>query len=140
MKWVMLSLFLPFSWVLWAQSHHPEEFLATLRDKPNQGELIVEHFCSSCHNRQPLIELGAPKIGLSQDWEPRISQGLACLLKHTEEGFFAMPARGGCFECSEQELLLAIVAMLPKARQKDIQSNRESCTNEYERRGKSRKP
>lgn len=140
MKRLIFNFCLFFSAFLWAKNHHPEEFLASIQDKPNRGELIVEHFCSSCHNKRPLIELGAPKIGLSQDWEPRISQGLACLLKHTEEGFYAMPARGGCFECSEQELLLAILAMLPKVWQKNIQSNMESCTDEYERRGNFRKP
>ena len=36
------------------------------------------------------------------------------LFKHTDEGFNAMPARGGCFECSDRQLKLAIAAMLPQ--------------------------
>jgi len=36
------------------------------------------------------------------------------LLEHTSEGFGAMPARGGCFECTDEQLELAILAMLPK--------------------------
>ena len=34
------------------------------------------------------------------------------LLKHTEEGFNAMPPRGGCFECTDEQLLLALSEML----------------------------
>lgn len=69
-------------------SHHPEDFLNHVR--------------------------GAPRIDNESDWKPRLKQGMKRLLKHTDEGLNAMPARGGCFECSDAQLILAILAMLPK--------------------------
>ncbi|MBA3536378.1 MAG: cytochrome c5 family protein [Tatlockia sp.] len=98
-----------------ASSHHPQEFLRSIEGSKDEGEQIVAHFCSSCHAAKPIIQLGAPKINVKSDWEPRIKQGLATLLTHTEEGLNAMPPRGGCFECNDKQLYLAILAMLPEA-------------------------
>nr|WP_035894408.1 c-type cytochrome [Legionella oakridgensis] len=99
---------------IWAASHHPQDFLKEISGSKNEGEQIVHHFCSNCHDRKPLIALGAPRIGVETDWEPRVKQGLEVLFKHTDEGLNAMPARGGCFECSDQQLLKAILAMIPE--------------------------
>jgi cytochrome c5 len=98
-----------------ADSHHPQEFLQSIEGAKDEGMQIVGHFCVSCHAVKPMIELGAPKINVKSDWDPRIKQGLATLLTHTEEGFNAMPPRGGCFECSDKQLYLAILAMLPES-------------------------
>lgn len=97
-----------------AKSHHPQAFLKKISGKPHEGEAIVQHFCINCHAEKPLISLGAPRIGVEADWKPRLSQGLPILLQHTAEGFNAMPARGGCFECSDEQLKLAVSAMLAK--------------------------
>jgi cytochrome c5 len=101
-----------------AASHQPGEFLDKIRGTKDEGEQIVQHFCSSCHAKKPLIELGAPKIHQMSDWKPRLAQGLDNLLRHTEEGYGAMPARGGCFECSDEQLKLAVQALLPQSLQK----------------------
>lgn len=97
----------------YAESHHPEEFLKSIQGAKNEGEQIVQHFCISCHAEQPMIQLGAPRIHSEVDWNPRIKQGLKRLLQHAEEGFNAMPARGGCFECSDEQLILAFLTLLP---------------------------
>jgi cytochrome c5 len=104
---------------LFAATHHPQQFLESIRGLKNEGEQIVQHFCANCHAVKPLIELGAPKINQESDWGPRIKQGLDRLLEHTSEGFGAMPARGGCFECTDEQLRLAILSMLPKSMQTD---------------------
>lgn len=98
--------------VVVAASHHPQEFLAEIAGHDDEGVQIVSHFCATCHAPQPLILLGAPRIGYEKDWQPRLKQGLETLLQHTEEGLGAMPARGGCFECSDEQLVLAIKAMV----------------------------
>jgi len=97
-----------------AESHHPQEFLKSIQGTKDEGAQIVQHFCASCHAVQPMIELGAPKIAQENDWEFRVKKGLNVLLTHTQEGFNAMPARGGCFECSDKQLVLAILAMVPE--------------------------
>ncbi len=95
-----------------ANSHHPENFLKSIAGSKAEGQQIVQHYCITCHAENPLIPLGAPRIGHETDWKPRLRQGLKRLLKHTEEGIRAMPARGGCFECTDQQLLMAIEALL----------------------------
>ncbi len=97
-----------------AASHHPEEFLNQIKGSPDEGQQIVQHYCSLCHAEQPKIPLGAPRMRVKQDWAARLQAGLAQLLQHTSEGYQAMPARGGCLECTDKQLLLAIQAMLPE--------------------------
>ena len=98
----------------WAASHHPQDFLTKIAGSPDEGEQIVQHYCANCHALKPLISLGAPRIGQEADWSPRLKADLAVLFKHTDEGLNAMPARGGCFECTDKQLMLAILAMLPR--------------------------
>ena len=114
-KWLLIisSISLGFNFV-WAESHHPQEFLESIKGKKDEGSQIVQHFCISCHAAKPMIPLGAPRIAEEADWLPRVKMGIQSLLAHTEEGFNAMPPRGGCFECTDEQLVLAILAMLPE--------------------------
>ncbi len=98
----------------YAESHHPQEFLKSINGTKNEGEQIYNHFCVNCHAKKPLISIGAPRIGEKDDWETRLKQGISILFKHTNEGLNAMPPRGGCFECTDNQLMLAIQYMLPK--------------------------
>lgn len=104
----------------WAASHHPQDFLKHIAGSRDEGQQIVQHYCVNCHAAKPLIQLGAPRIGYLADWEPRLKPGMDTLFKHTDEGLNTMPARGGCFECSDQQLMLAILAMLPEQAKKGI--------------------
>lgn len=109
-----------FSMYAFAASHNPQQFLESIKDSPNEAAQIVEHFCATCHAANPVIELGAPVSNDNQAWAMRVKQGLNTLLLHTEEGFGAMPARGGCFECSDAQLQAAILFMLPESAKKSI--------------------
>lgn len=104
--------------VVQAGSHKPEEFIKSIQGKKNEGEKIYQHFCANCHALKPLIPLGAPRIGVEVDWKNRLKKGINELLKHTDEGINAMPARGGCFECSDEQLVQAVAYMLPKKSKK----------------------
>lgn len=110
--------FLIIGWLLalysYAASHHPEVFLKEIQGSPNEGEQIVQHFCSNCHAPNPVIQVGAPRMNKKEDWKPRIKNGVVNIIQHTTEGVGAMPPRGGCFECSDDQLILAIIAMLPQ--------------------------
>lgn len=97
-----------------AESHHPQEFLQSIRGSKDEGKQIYTHFCANCHAEKPLIPVGAPRIGETEDWKIRLKQGMGVLFTHTDEGLNAMPPRGGCFECTDKQLLLAITFMLPK--------------------------
>ncbi len=98
---------------LWSASHHPREFLDSISGKKDEGRQIVQHYCAMCHAEKPMIQLGAPAAGIASAWELRVKQGMDVLFKHTNEGLNSMPPRGGCFECTDKQLLLAIKAMLP---------------------------
>jgi cytochrome c5 len=97
-----------FSCGLFAETHHPEDFLKSIAGKPQAGRAIVEHFCSVCHSPNPQIQLGAPRQGMASDWQPRLKQGSRALFEHTDMGMGAMPPRGGCFECTDEQLKAAI--------------------------------
>ena len=95
-----------------AGSHDPEKFLHDIEGTPDEGEQIVKHYCSSCHAHNPIIPLGAPRMGYPAEWSPRLKQGFAMMFKHASEGLNAMPARGGCFECSDEQLMRAMRFLL----------------------------
>tara|TARA_R110002126_G_scaffold291802_1_gene459143 strand:+ start:44076 stop:44471 length:396 start_codon:yes stop_codon:yes gene_type:complete len=96
-----------------ANSHKPQAFLDGVAGTSDEGPQIVEHFCSTCHAPSPMLPLGAPRMGVTSDWRARLEQGLDLLFKHADEGLRAMPPRGGCFECTDKQLWLAIAALLP---------------------------
>ena len=73
------------------------------------GQVIYDQYCASCHNSGLM---GAPKKGDANDWDTRISQGDAVLAKHAIEGFNAMPAKGTCMDCSDEEIVAAINYMI----------------------------
>lgn len=99
---------------LHAATHHPETFLKSIAGQPDEGRLIFEHFCSTCHASNPEIQLGAPRIHQKQEWKHRVSQGWEKLFEHTDLGMGAMPPRGGCFECTDLQLNSAIRYMIEK--------------------------
>ncbi len=95
-----------------AATHRPQAFLDQIRGTKGEGQAIVQHFCATCHAEHPLISIGAPRIGHAGDWVARRKQDPALLWQHTEEGYHAMPARGGCFECSDEQLKKAILILV----------------------------
>jgi len=95
-----------------AASHRPQAFLHQIQGTKEEGQAIVQHFCATCHAEHPLIAIGAPRIGHAGDWVARRKQGPVLLWQHTTEGYHAMPARGGCFECSDEQLKKAILVLM----------------------------
>ena len=84
---------------------------------PDAGRKIFKEFCATCHAEQPLIDIRAPRIGDKAIWSALSKQGFATLLKVTIEGRGAMPARGGCFECSDAQLTETIQYILKNSAQ-----------------------
>jgi len=76
------------------------------------GQEIYDQYCYSCHN--PGLS-GAPRLGDAEAWGPRIAQGRAVLLASTMEGIApAMPQRGLCFSCSDEDLAAAVDYMIER--------------------------
>ncbi|HHJ3200923.1 TPA: cytochrome c5 family protein [Vibrio parahaemolyticus] len=76
---------------------------------PRDGAKVYGTFCIACHASGVN---GAPKSGNADDWAPRIAQGKDVLVKHALEGFNAMPAKGTCMDCSDDEVIAAINHMI----------------------------
>ncbi len=98
----------------WSATHKPQAFLDSIAGSKTEGQEIVQHYCATCHAAHPLIPLGAPRMGFASDWTGRLQQGASVLFQHTSEGYGAMPARGGCFECSDEQLKLAIAVLISR--------------------------
>ncbi|WP_313738433.1 c-type cytochrome [Pseudomonas sp.] len=75
----------------------------------NIDEVITKH-CNACHG--PGL-LGAPKIGDTAAWKERADHqgGLDGILAKAITGLNAMPPRGTCADCSDDELKQAIQKM-----------------------------
>ena len=74
---------------------------------PRSGEEIVGKVCTNCHGSGLL---GAPKIGDKADWGKRAKEqgGIDGLLAKAISGINAMPPKGTCADCSDDELKAAI--------------------------------
>lgn len=68
---------------------------------PRSGEEVYNQFCFACHATGVG---GAPKVGDIAAWEPRISKGMDTLWSTMQNGLNAMPAKGTCMNCSDDEL------------------------------------
>ena len=69
------------------------------------GESIYSKACVACHGSGLL---NAPKKGDKAAWDERYAQGEDTVLKHAINGLNAMPPKGTCNDCSDDELLSAI--------------------------------
>ena len=69
---------------------------------------IVAANCAMCHEGGLM---GAPKIGSSDQWSPRIAQGKDTLVHNAINGIRQMPARGGNAKLSDAEVAAAVVEM-----------------------------
>ncbi|MBA3981106.1 MAG: cytochrome c5 family protein [Alcanivorax sp.] len=75
---------------------------ATVEERYNQS-------CVFCHASGAA---GAPKTGDQAAWAPRLEKGMDTLVKNTREGIGAMPPRGMCGDCSDDEYRALIEYMI----------------------------
>ena len=59
---------------------------------------------------------GAPVIGDAAAWAPRIEKGIDTLIDHAINGFNAMPAKGGCSNCPDEEITAAVEHMVEQSK------------------------
>ena len=58
--------------------------------------------CATCH---AIGVLGAPKLGDTLAWEPRLAKGMDVLYQNSINGMPpAMPVKGLCLSCSDEDL------------------------------------
>ncbi|MFC1236664.1 MULTISPECIES: c-type cytochrome [unclassified Vibrio] len=75
------------------------------RTEPRDGPAVYNTYCTACHATGAA---GAPIKGNAEQWAPRIAQGMDVLTNHALQGFNAMPAKGSCMDCSDDEVIAAV--------------------------------
>ena len=83
----------------------------------NAGASVESNFqksCATCHNSGVA---GAPKYADAAAWAPRIGKGMDVLYASTINGLPpAMPQKGMCFSCSDDELRELVDYMVAAAK------------------------
>jgi len=68
--------------------------------------------CQVCHANGAA---NAPKTGDAAAWEPRMAKGMDVLVKSVAGGLNAMPPKGMCFDCSDDDYKALIEYMAKPA-------------------------
>jgi cytochrome c5 len=74
----------------------------TVIDKYNKS-------CIACHSSGAA---GAPKTGVEAEWASRIGKGTDALVASVVNGMNAMPPKGMCFDCSNDDFKALIDYMV----------------------------
>ena len=67
--------------------------------------------CFACHSTGAA---GAPKVGdgMAAEWEPRLEKGLDTIVQIAINGANTMPAKGLCFDCSDDDIKAIVEYMI----------------------------
>jgi len=65
------------------------------------GEEIYNSSCMACHGTGVP---GAPQLGDAAQWSARVSKGMAVVYSNAINGVNAMPPKGTCMSCSDDEI------------------------------------
>jgi cytochrome c5 len=76
------------------------------------GQETYQASCQACHATGAA---GAPKVGDKEAWAPRIAQGMDTMLTNATNGIRAMPPKGACAACTEDDLKGAIEYMVSQS-------------------------
>lgn len=76
------------------------------------GQQIYQSTCQACHATGAA---GAPKLGDKEAWAPRISQGMDTLVANALSGKNAMPPKGACGSCSDEDIKSAVQYMVSQS-------------------------
>lgn len=76
------------------------------------GKTTYEGKCAACHASGLA---GAPKVGDKTAWGPLIGKGIDALVTSATNGKNAMPPKGGCADCTAEDLKGAIEHMVSQS-------------------------
>jgi len=80
------------------------------------GQAVFEASCANCHDSFiGGFFSGAPAIGDKDDWADLVPKGIDGLTGTTIAGIGEMAARGGCAECSDEEIRAAVGYILEQS-------------------------
>jgi len=91
------------------EGHACAEALVTAPSGPRSAEEVYNSGCMACHTSGAA---GAPKLRDVAVWSTRLAKGLEMLYSNAINGIGAMPAKGLCPNCSDEEIEIAVDYML----------------------------
>lgn len=97
----MKKIIAPLSFVLLFGSH------AVFADA--EIEAIVDRHCQACHDSGLA---GAPKMDDADNWAPRLATGIDAMTQTVISGKGAMPPKGTCFSCTDEQLKSAVEVLV----------------------------
>ena len=86
---------------------------ATAVSGPKDASDIYNSSCVACHGSGVL---GAPKLGDAAVWTAKLEKGLDVLTANAISGINAMPPRGTCASCSDEEIKQTIQYMIDNSK------------------------
>ncbi|WP_133130854.1 c-type cytochrome [Legionella yabuuchiae] len=100
----------------------PEEARKTVEELQPEAQMVVEKapgseiynsYCAVCHQAGVA---GAPKFRVEEDWKKRLAEkGISGLVTTAIKGINAMPPKGTCAKCTDEEIKQAVEYMVPQA-------------------------
>ena len=76
------------------------------------GQKTYQTSCQACHATGAA---NAPKLGDKEAWAPRIATGVDAMLAVALKGKGAMPPKGACMSCTDEDLKAAIEYMVSQS-------------------------
>ena len=88
---------------------------ASVASGPRSGEAVYNRACGACHGTGAA---GAPMLGDAVAWSPRLAKGMAVLYDSGVNGVpgTGMIAKGGCANCSDEEVNAAVDYMVASSK------------------------
>ncbi len=80
----------------------------------SEGFNAQQKYMASCFACHTTGAAGAPKVGagMSAEWEPRLEKGLEAVVQNAINGINTMPAKGLCFDCTDEDLRAIVEYMI----------------------------
>lgn len=77
------------------------------------GQQVYDQSCAACHNSGAA---GSPRIGAAGPWQERYdTKGFETLVTNSINGIGAMPPKGGCMDCSDDEIAASVRYILDRS-------------------------
>ncbi len=86
---------------------------AAVASGPRDPQELYNGVCAGCHTSGAL---GAPKLGDAADWGARLNQGLDQVIANAINGINAMPPKGTCSTCSDDDIANAVQYMVDNSK------------------------
>ncbi len=81
--------------------------------EPRSGQAVYDSKCATCHATGAA---NAPKLGDAAAWASRVGKGMDVLYTSAIKGFNGMPAKGLCFDCSDDEIKASVDYMVENSK------------------------